>query len=1155
MNINQLIASDPYVSCWVSASAGTGKTKVLTDRVLRLLLSGAKLQKILCLTFTNAAANEMLDRVIDQLKSWACMDNAMLVASMHNMLGINPTDSQVLRARSLCNEYLHAKENIAIQTIHSFCQNLLQKFSVEAGINANFTILDELKTKEIIYFIQQNLIHSGSEIYGSLEFIANYKHENSITQLIDNIIADQRKFLSLLEHYSTAEDYQAFLLQNFSISDKESIVKQFFVKFTQCPVFDYEYQISNKISSQFVAKIIEYKKLDYSSFIQRLDEIMALFLTNNGLKRRNLISQDFKNKYHDLSEYFSLLQEDILQVHDRLNTLKIIESTYHLYRISTAVLHFYQQYKLSHNYLDYDDLIRYTHKLLRNTSSKDWILYKLDQSIDHILVDEAQDNSLEQWNIVLTLLNDLLAGGNKNNNSTFFVVGDKKQAIYSFQGADVEVFNTLSRELNSSFNVAKKPFKSVSLDVSYRSTQEVLNVVHAVFTDISLQMPELFSSDDLVKLNCNREADHGLVQLWDIVVENKSKDGKEVFWPIADASIANGIQTSMQSSYILAKQIAHYVNLQISSKRVLPSTKQAIQCSDFLILVRRRNEFVKQLVSELRKLNLKVSGIDRVSLQDHLSIIDLIALAKFVIAPDDDLNLACLLKSPFIDCAEEDIYFLCRSKKHKDSIWQFLTTIEKDNLYYQSIVSKLHKFIDLYCSSTPDYFFHLVIEVLNYRQVLINVNIDDGNDIIDEFLKVVEYFFKSFSNSLREFIIWFDSNNIEIKRDVDTQDCINIMTVHAAKGLQAPIVILPDTTTLPISPSGILWNNDGNMLWRIQSKHCDNYLKTEAEIAKHTDYQEYLRLLYVAMTRAEDELIICGYNTAATLPQGCWYNIIQESMSKIPGISRKECNLDFTCINKVVYNRVEFSSELLTPIINSVQEEAASKYSNLLECKSHIQDVGQVEHDYKSLVKQIFDFRFELNRILELKFLSVNLISLSSFSPLEGEHGINYGVVCHKILEEITKNRNIELFLNASYVKLLTIKQKNKVEEILNALIANQEFNYLLNSYELKSEVNVGIMCLSNNSDISSNNDAFYIDDTKVFVFKRIDLLAIKNNHVVIVDYKTDFLVPETQLEVQSSYLKQLKSYHDIIKLIYPMHTVNTKILWLENVCFMNIKI
>ncbi|KJV93371.1 PD-(D/E)XK nuclease superfamily protein [Orientia tsutsugamushi str. UT76] len=302
-------------------------------------------------------------------------------------------------------------------------------------------------------------------------------------------------------------------------------------------------------------------------------------------------------------------------------------------------------------------------------------------------------------------------------------------------------------------------------------------------------------------------------------------------------------------------------------------------------------------------------------------------------------------------------------------------------------------------------------------------------------------------------------------------------------------------------------------------------------------------------------MIICGYNTAATVPQGCWYNIIQESMSKIPGISRRECNLDFTCINKVVYNRVEFSSELLTQIINSVQEEAAYKYSNLLECKSDVQDVNQAEHDYKSLVKQIFDFRFDLNRILELKFLSVNLISLSSFSPLEGEHGINYGVVCHKILEEVIKNRSIKLFLNNSYVKLLTIKQKNKVEEIFNALIANQEFNYLLNSYELKSEVNVGIMCLSNNSDISSNNDAFYIDDTKVFVFKRIDLLAIKNNHVVIVDYKTDFLVPETQLEVQSSYLKQLKSYHDIIKLIYPMHTVNTKILWLENVCFMNIKI
>ncbi|KJV56756.1 uvrD/REP helicase N-terminal domain protein [Orientia chuto str. Dubai] len=1142
MNVNQLLASDPHISCWVSASAGTGKTKVLTDRVLRLLLSGAKLHKILCLTFTNATANEMLNRIVNQLKSWACMDNATLVISMHNVLGINPTDNQVLRARSLCQEYLQAKENIAIQTIHSFCQHLLQKFPVEAGINANFSILDELKIKEIINFIQQNLVHNSSELQASLKFIINSKHENSITQLIHSIIDNQQKFLLLLENYSTAESYKNFLLKYFHLSNKESVIKQLFSKFIQYPIS------KHNNNSKLITNLIEYQQLDYLSFVQQLDQIIALFLTNNGQRKRNLINQDLKKT--DLREYLSSLQEDILQAHDMLNSIKIIDSTYHLYNVAIVVLDLYQHYKLSNNCLDYNDLIRYSNKLLRDNLNKDWILYKLNQSIDHILVDEAQDNSLEQWNIILTLLSDSLAGGEKNNHSTFFAVGDNKQAIYSFQGADVNIFNTLNKELKSSFIAAKKIFKSVSLDISYRSTQEVLDIVYKVFSDLSLESPELFNSSDLVKLKCAREANYGSVQLWDIeTTKTKSQNAKEVFWPIAFTDKSNEI--SSDSSCLLAKKIAHYINLQISSQRILSSTKQPIQYSDFLILVRRRNKFVKQLVVELRKLNLKVSGIDRVSLKDHLSIIDLVALAKFVITPSDDLNLACLLKSSFIGCSEEDIYFLCKNKELKDSIWQFLAVVQKDNLYYQNIVNKLLKFIELYCTTTPDYFFHLVIEVLNYRQVLINANIEDGNDIIDEFLKTVEYFFASFSPSLREFIIWFESHDFEIKRDVDTQDCINIMTIHAAKGLQAPIVILPDTTTLPISPSGILWDNNGNMLWPTQSQYYNDYFKKQIEILKSADYQEYLRLLYVAMTRAEDELIICGYSITATLSQGCWYNIIQKSISKIFGISRRECNLGFTYINKVVYNRAEISSELA---VNLEQEGSHFKYGNSLKEKSYIK-IGQGKNDCSTLLNLIFDFKFELNRVLELKFLNVNLISLSKFSPLDGEYGINYGVICHKILEEVVKNRTAKFLVNNHYFKLLTIKQKNKVEKTLNALFASQEFNYLLNSYELKSEVNLGLIQLSNNSSIENNHDMFHIDNAKVFVFKRIDLLVIKNNHVIIIDYKTDFSVPKTQFKVQASYLKQLRSYYDIVKLIYPAHKVSAKILWLENIYFMNINL
>ncbi len=669
MNIHQLLASDPSTSSWVSASAGTGKTKVLTDRVLRLLLSGVKFKKILCLTFTNAAANEMLERVTNQLKAWVYISDNDLFFSLYNILGKSPNKSEIKLARSLCKEYLKEKEGIAIQTIHGFCQSLLQKFPIEAGINPNFTILDEFKIKEVIYFIQHNFICHIDELQESLKFIASYKYENTISKIIADIIIDQYKFFTLFKDYPTAEVYKEFLTHylNVNKNNKEKIIREFFKKFSACPSENCIDQTKENINdNKFFTNLTTYKKLKKEELLENFSQITNLFLTNTGLKRKNLVSKSFKKRHPNVDEYLSFLQEEILQLQDKLYSLKIIESTYHLYKISIAVLQAYQDYKLTTNCFDYNDLIHYTHKLLSSSDTKDWVLYKLDRTIDHILIDEAQDNSQNQWNIILIMLEDLLSGiSSCNSNSTFFVVGDKKQSIYSFQGANASIFNSLSKELSNNFNIAQKPFKHINLDISYRSTQAILDIVQIVFEDIAVKIPKLFIPGDLTKLKCKRSNAFGRVELWDIVT-SKYNDTKEMFWPIT-----TDISTETHGSYLLAKQIAYYINQVILSKKVLPSTKQQVSYKDFLILVRRRNEFVDQLIHELKQLNLKVSGIDRVSLQDHLSILDIMSLARFLVTPYDDLNLSALLKSPFINCREEDIYFLCVNKKKRTIFGNF----------------------------------------------------------------------------------------------------------------------------------------------------------------------------------------------------------------------------------------------------------------------------------------------------------------------------------------------------------------------------------------------------------------------------------------------------------------------------------------------------
>ncbi|MGV2432818.1 MAG UNVERIFIED_CONTAM: UvrD-helicase domain-containing protein [Rickettsiaceae bacterium] len=336
------------------------------------------------------------------------------------------------------------------------------------------------------------------------------------------------------------------------------------------------------------------------------------------------------------------IQQKIIICNDKIKISRMIESTIHMYDIAKYIIDKYTNYKRNLVSLDYDDLIYYAKELLSNNHMKDWVLYKLDGGIKHLLVDEAQDTSPKQWQIIEAIMREFYSGDTASKEErTIFIVGDEKQSIYSFQGADVSNFSNVSRYIQDQMHKAQKQYKNIELESSYRSSSSILDVVAKVFEE---------QYNSLSKLQCHRKGDNGLVELWPLYGKDEEDSQNRLFWPLVDE------MESVDHPYKkLAKDIAHYIKNYLASGIILPSTKEKVKPGDFMILIRRRNQLTHEIIAALKELQVPVSGIDRMLIMNHLSVQDIISIAKFTLLPYDDLNLASLLKSPIIGLDEEGL--------------------------------------------------------------------------------------------------------------------------------------------------------------------------------------------------------------------------------------------------------------------------------------------------------------------------------------------------------------------------------------------------------------------------------------------------------------------------------------------------------------------
>lgn len=1111
-SLPQKQAADPAASVWVSASAGTGKTKVLTDRVLSLLLSGVSPMRILCLTYTNAAAAEMANRLMGRLQKWALLSDEALLAEMA-ALPINTSDKEVVlgRARRLFASVLEVPDGLKIKTIHGFCQSVLKRFPLEAEIAPHFEVMDERDAEEALRQAQEIIFDKAADpaspLHHAVAQVTARLHERTfaqLLQLIKNNRASYRRMLSEqggcvgatmalqsalgLDPTLSEEDYCRAAMQDSAFN---------IVGLRRCLSL---LEGSNKTDKERAQKMATFFSLLPEERGDMLDVYQSAYLTDKGQIRASLLAKKLSEKHPDIAECLQEEAQRIVEVNNIRKAYRLAKSSAALLVIAEAMLDVYARYKAQRALLDYDDLILKTRALLEESQDAAWVLYKLDGGIDHLLVDEAQDSSPDQWAVIRKLTDDFFGGiSARDETRTVFAVGDRKQSIYSFQGADPQAFDDTKAAL---------PVKEVDLSVSFRSVPAVLEAVDNVFADPAMARG-VIADGEAAKHISYREGQAGLVELWPAV--QPTPVDKEAAWmPPTEMKVAQSAQAR------LAGMIAEKIAGMIAEKEVLSSYDRPIRAGDFLILVRRRTAFVGALVRALKEKNIPVAGVDRMALGKELAVQDLLALAEFLLLPEDDLSLACVLKSPLLGLSEDDLFTLAYDRGGK-SLWAALKEKAGDSSAFEAAHSFLAAAMNKLDYLRPhDFFSYLLDGTGGRRKILARLGLQ-AEDPLDEFLSLTLLYEQSHPPDMQGFLHWFAEGTSEIKRDMDqTEDAVRIMTSHGAKGLQAPIVFLPDTLGVPKMPSPLLLNLGTEdmplMLWVSGGKEaCNPRAESAYEAYKERQLEETRRLLYVAMTRAEDRLYLCGWS-GRTKPSGdSWYKMMEKAL--LPIMTTAEDVFFEENTGKDTFFRLQ-----------SAQAAIPDKATPIKGAAQPLESVAIPAWAERPLQMETGD------SFLAPSQKTVDAAGALSPRSAKGPDSFGRGRAIHRLLELLAgmapeKRKNI----GAQSLKNLPdifsdVEKEAMLTEVLSVL-SDPEFAPLFDEGSAAEVPVVGQIGAQHYTGI-------------------IDRLCVTEAGVMIVDYKTDRPPPDDVADVAPFYLSQLAIYQALVRQIWPDKPVSCALLW-----------
>jgi ATP-dependent helicase/nuclease subunit A len=847
-------ASDPTSSGWVSASAGTGKTKVLVDRLLRILLSDSTPETIVCLTFTNAAASEMKERLLRTLKQWAIADSHTLTKWLSD-LGHEATEATVSKARGLFMAVLDNPLPIYMGTIHGFCQKLLYQFPLEANISPHFTLMDQEQSTDLLNEVQNNVLRQKMpEIETQISALSTLFSFDQFNLFLKNALQNSQDFLTLHQAYPNLDTYKTFLKNLLQVNESPfdiSVLKepaQALLNSTEA--MDQKMGIS----------ILNAKNVN---------TMFPVFLTKEGKPRKRLCSQKFCRTEPNQAQFIIDTAEALETKQISLYNKQMIDCTCAFLHLFSVIHQAYAQKKVQLCALDFNDIIVHA-KTLLNSTDQGWVFHKLDAKIHHLLVDEAQDTSPLQWHLITLLVDNMLT--HTPEKKSFFVVGDQKQSIYSFQGARPDLFESLHEKFRHKFQTFGLPWFDLNLDVSFRSTEAVLKGVDETFK----MHPNGVYTHTAESHIPFRQNESGLIQLLPLVAKPEQEDPPAATtpWPIPTT-----YKQPTTPADQLANQVACHIHSLLESGIVLPATGSPIKPADIMVLVRKRGPLVNQLIQALKHKNVPVAGLDRLSLKNHLAVQDLLAFGQFLCLPNDDYSLACVLKSPLVQngwgFSEEQLFDLCHGRSH--SLWRSLWDRKDENSPYSEIFSFLNTFLSKVDYESP---YVLYAKLLHKTKPFFVARFgEECLDVLEEFQNTLLNFSKNHTPTLQGFLNFMQQQDHVVKRDPSAKNTVRILTIHGSKGLQAPVVILPDSTDKPsLRYEYFLWfTHNQSPVFLLKPKMLFETPQTRnlKENVLGDLHKEHQRLFYVALTRAQDQLYLGGFENTH---EESWYEKLYTSL-------------------------------------------------------------------------------------------------------------------------------------------------------------------------------------------------------------------------------------------------------------------------------------
>ncbi|MCB2102521.1 MAG: double-strand break repair helicase AddA, partial [Rhodobacterales bacterium] len=874
---NQLRAADPATSAWVTANAGTGKTRVLVDRVLRLLLAGTAPSRILCLTFTKAAAAEMANRLAETLGAWSTMADGDLDDHLRALTSKDPDAADRRRARRLFAETLEAPGGLNLRTIHSFCESLLGRFPVEARVAPHFTVIDERTAREWLREARNRVFRrldrpQATALRQAMDHLAGTTDEDRFDRLMADLNARRGRLARALEATGGLDGAKARVRAALDLPEglDEATVRDGAIAGADWAALNpaIDLMATSNDTDKKHARLLAGGRDGHLDF----EAYKAVFLVKAG-RRKNLIAKQLERDYPAIARALAVEQDRVEALAETLKALALARSTEALLTVGQALVAAYADIKGARAGLDYDDLIGAARALLEDDGRVGWVHYKLDGGIDHVLVDEAQDTSPDQWAVIEALVADFTAGegAREGVERTLFVVGDEKQSIYSFQGADLDTFRARHVRFKRRFGAAGKAWEDVRLETSFRSTRPVLDLVDQVFN----QAPEGVVEAGALHHETGRPGLAGLVELWPLLepVEAPEEDP----W---DAPLDH--TTADSPDRRLAEAVARRVAGWLKAGERLPGAGRPLAAGDVMILVQRRATFYQHMVRALKHHNVPVAGADRMVLTREMAVMDLMALGRFLLFPDDDLSLAGVLKSPLIGLDEDALFELAHGRGKGDHLWPTLRRRAGERADFAAAAERLSAWLGRADREAPyDFLTELLGPGKGRQRFLARLGVD-ANDAIDEFLGLALLYEREHPPAWQGFLSWVEAGATEVKRDLEqVKDAVRVMTVHGSKGLEAPVVILPDTVRVPDpnKDTSLFWTDpaDGGPsvpLW-VPSKEDDVVATETLREARNTALRrEYRRLLYVAMTRARERVYLGGWRTKKAPAEGNWHDLV-----------------------------------------------------------------------------------------------------------------------------------------------------------------------------------------------------------------------------------------------------------------------------------------